>query len=181
MAKNLRCARQPAQHTRFEPDRSHGGALHARILVSPAALLARQGATRDGILLDGTAPHRAHGHMQHAHRRYAQYCHARRHHARRHYARRLLGRAVDLCAGSHRPCHSEAAGRQADSRSRAPDAPRPPWTRGRLFVTEPRALCREQGHVSRHEPRPCHCGVWPMCAASSPRHCLCDSLASLRN
>ena len=62
MAKNLRCARQPAQHTRFEPDRSHGGALHARILVSPAALLARQGATRDGILLDGTAPHRAHWH-----------------------------------------------------------------------------------------------------------------------
>ena len=47
---------------RSAPDRSRCGALPARTLLSPAARLARQGATNDGISLDGTAPHHVYRH-----------------------------------------------------------------------------------------------------------------------
>ena len=50
------CARTRSNLARSVSDRSRCGALPARTLLSPAALVARQGTTHNGITLDGTAP-----------------------------------------------------------------------------------------------------------------------------
>ena len=182
----VRASARPAHTHRARPlARRRAARPHP---VSPAALLARQAATRDGITLDGTAPHRAHRHaprspsLRSAPPRSTA---PTRGGTTRDGSRRTADLALALIGAPVRLL----VGRR--TRSRAPAAQAALDTRS--FVRDQTECCAvSSAHVSRHEPRPCPCGVGRSPTPASASHvelywyhpytnCICERTYGISN